>query len=71
MEIDSLFKVHLLNEDGKLLAVKMAEDFTTLLSSLSAVLQDSRDFSIVKTKLQEACFFAKRALATQERFQEK
>ncbi len=58
------FKVHKLNKDGFGKAEKVAADFDTLLENLKQYIPDGREFSLVKTKLEEACFFAKKAIAT-------
>ena len=65
-EINELFAFHKLNIDGQAKAVEIAKQFSALLGSLEVMLGDAakgRDFAIVKTKMQEACFFAKRAMA--------
>ena len=63
--MDNLFTVHLLNEDGKQKAAEIAEYFDSCLDGLKTVCpENTREFSIVKTKLEEACFFAKKAMAT-------
>lgn len=62
--IDPLFQVHRLNAEGIEKAKLMAQLFSTLLRQLDAMTPpSSRDMAIVRTKLQEACFFAKRAMA--------
>ena len=64
--MDSLFAVHLLNEVGKGNAQAIATYFDDLLSKLTAItpaLDRGREFSLCKTKLEEACFFAKKAMA--------
>jgi hypothetical protein len=63
--MDPLFEVHMLNEVGKGKARNIAEDFDELLSNLIEVCGTGREMSIVKTKLEEACFFAKKAMANQ------
>jgi hypothetical protein len=60
---DSLFQVHMLNEEGKARARDIANDFDILLQNLRANCPEGREFSIVKTKLEEAAFFAKKAMA--------
>ena len=58
------FQVHLLNESGIQKAVRLAERFTDFLNDIE---QDTgaegREVSIVRTKLEEASFFAKKAIA--------
>lgn len=61
--IDSAFAVHMLTEDGKTKARRIAADFDALLKSLQDVCPNGREFAIVRTKLEEACFFAKKAMA--------
>ena len=61
----TLFKVHILNEQGIQNAKDMAVKFDELLNWLetTAKCQQGRELSIVMTKLEEACFFAKKAMA--------
>lgn len=66
-----LFKVHRLNPAGLEAADKIASEFDRLLLELESLCADSREFSVAKTKLEEACFFAKKSLAIQVRFQER
>jgi hypothetical protein len=68
--IDSLFQVHILNERGKGQAVAIANAFTRLLDEISTMSEPGREWSIVKTKLEEAAFFAKKAMANDPRNQE-
>jgi len=56
------FRVHMLNDEGKAKAKIIANYFDELLENLKSYCPDSREFSIVKTKLEEACFFAKKAM---------
>ena len=60
------FEVHILNEDGIQRAKDMAVKFSELVDWLEegALCVEGRTFSIVKTKLEEACFFAKKAMAS-------
>ena len=60
---DPLFQSHRLNDDGMKKADLIAEVFDDCLINLRPVCPESREFSIVKTKLEEACFFAKKAMA--------
>jgi hypothetical protein len=57
------FGVHMLNEEGKQKARYIQDTFDTALNALTSVCTDGRSFSIMKTKLEEACFFAKKAMA--------
>lgn len=63
--MDPLFQVHMLNEAGKGKAQAIASSFDTLLSDLAKHCGTGREMAIVKTKLEEACFFAKKAMANQ------
>lgn len=57
------FQVHLLNEEGIAKANNLASLFDGLLNELKGIVPPSRELSIVKTKLEEACFFAKKGIA--------
>lgn len=61
--MDPLFQFHRLNEDGIKKAEEIAATFNDCLRVLKAMCPDGREFSIVKTKLEEASFFAKKAMA--------
>lgn len=64
MTIRSEFDVHTLNEIGIAKAREIADLFSVTLSMLEVQCgADGREMAIVKTKLQEAAFFAKRAMA--------
>jgi hypothetical protein len=70
--IDEIFQVNRLNEKGFDAIDCVAGSFDLLLYNLENICdQNCREFSLVKTKLQEACFFAKRAVARNEDYQEK
>lgn len=60
-----LFEVHMLNDDGKTRAADLAVAFSKLLSVIEGICPEGRELSIVKTKLEEASFFAKKAMAKQ------
>ena len=60
------FKVHMLNDDGIKKAHSIREVFDECLTKLSDLCGAGREFSIVKTKLEESCFFAKKSMANQE-----
>lgn len=59
------FQVHMLNEIGKEKANAIAEAFDSLVAALTPLCPASREFSLVLTKLEEASFFAKKAMANQ------
>jgi hypothetical protein len=66
MSVDSLFQFHKLNEAGIKKAIQIAEAFDKLLTELKTLCperSEGREFAIVKTKLEEASFFAKKAMA--------
>lgn len=60
------FGVHLLNEQGISKAHEMAWRFSSLLEWLEqpGVCVPGRELALARTKLEEACFYAKKALAT-------
>ena len=63
------FDVHILSEGGKVKAREIAATFSGLLTALEhpdLCGKDGRDMAIVRTKLEEACFFAKRGMAAQK-----
>ncbi len=72
--MDPLFQYHKLNECGQKKAKAIAEVFDNLLARLTDVddigLTHNRELSIVKSKLEEACFYAKKAMASLEENQE-
>jgi hypothetical protein len=57
------FEVHLLNENGIAKARELAEVFSDALTKIEMITGPGREAALVKTKLQEASFFAKRGLA--------
>ena len=58
------FQVHVLNEAGKAKANAIAAAFDELLDKLLKINPDpTREMSLVRTKLEEASFFAKKAMA--------
>lgn len=68
--MELLFEVHKLNERGLSQARQMAQRFQDLLDFLETPCLPGRDLEIAKAKLQEACFFAKRAMAMNPENQE-
>lgn len=63
--MNKAFEVHILNERGRRAAKEIALKFDGLMTFLSMNLPEGREMSIVATKLEEACFFAKKAMASQ------
>jgi hypothetical protein len=57
------FVSHKLNGDGISKAQSITSLFSSLLIDLESICMEGREFSITKTKLEEACFFAKKAMA--------
>jgi hypothetical protein len=63
----SEFQFHRLNENAIETAKQIAESFTALLDYLEGTVGTTgREIAIVRTKLEEASFFAKKALAVRE-----
>jgi hypothetical protein len=64
------FEIHLLNDAGLANASDIRDGFDDLLNRLQLIIPiHGREYSIMKTKLEEACFFAKKALAVIEKNQ--
>jgi len=57
------FEVHILNPVGIDKAKQIAASFDALLEQLKKLCTPGREFSIVRTKLEEASFFAKKSMA--------
>ena len=70
--MNELFKFHKLNKKGQERAKDMAERFSLLVGGFEVDfgIKDCREWSVAKTKLEEACFFAKKAMAVQIENQE-
>jgi hypothetical protein len=63
--MNEAFQVHMLNDVGKEKAREIAQAFDQLLNEVEALCSPSgREIAIVRTKLEEACFFAKKAMAS-------
>lgn len=58
------FQVHLLNETGISKAAQLGCIFSEALEKIEAIVPAGRERALIITKLQEASFFAKRAIAT-------
>lgn len=64
--MDPIFQVHRLNEEGIARAGHVAAAFQDLLSTLDVITPPERDgwaWALMRTKLEEACFYAKKSLA--------
>lgn len=61
--MDQLFKFHKLNKTGIDKAKLISVGYDTLLDRMKLICPESREFSIAKTKLEESCFYAKKAMA--------
>jgi len=61
--VNKAFEVHMLSPAGKQRAKSIAERFDELLNAIEPLILDGRCKSIVATKLEEACFFAKKGMA--------
>jgi hypothetical protein len=60
----SEFATHILNEAGKHKAREIGMEMTLCLDRLEAICgKEGREMSLVRTKLEEAGFFAKKAVA--------
>ncbi len=62
------FQVHILNDKGIEQAKELGEAFSDFLDKLETLIPQAaqvngREMALVRTKLQEASFFAKRAIA--------
>lgn len=60
------FTVHMLNDQGKKNAHDIQAAFDNCLNTLKTICEDGRYLSLVKTKLEEASFFAKKAMAIKQ-----
>lgn len=58
------FVVYLLNDEGKAKAKGISDAFCELMETIRAICPEGRQLSIAQTKLEEACFFAKKAMAS-------
>ncbi len=58
-----LFEFHKLNADGIQKAKAIAIAFNQLLQQVEAMCPAGRELAVAKTNLEQACFFAKKAMA--------
>lgn len=63
--MNKAFQVHMLTEEGKAHATAITEAFNECLQKIEALVPVSRELLLVTTKLEEACFFAKKGMAQQ------
>lgn len=70
LKIDPLFATHKLNAQGQSKAQAIASDFNDLLFKLSFYTEPGREASIMRTKLEEAAFYAKKSMASNDANQE-
>ncbi len=69
--MNKAFKFHKLNDEGQLKAQAISEKYSALLDNLIGLLQQcSPELTIATRKLEESCFYAKKAMARQERHQQ-
>lgn len=69
--MDPLFATHFLSAEGKEKAKKLTEAFSSLMQAVIDICGPSgREVAIVKTKLEEASFFAKKAMSSRTENQE-
>jgi hypothetical protein len=59
------FAVHMLTEEGKKKAQEIATSFDDLLTKLEVLCPEGRHLALVRTNLETACFYAKKAMAEQ------
>lgn len=64
--IDPLFGYVKLNDAGREKATNIARYFTNLLEEIESIIPKGRELSIVRTKLEEASFYAKKSLVNDE-----
>lgn len=63
--INPEFQVHRLNKGGLAKAEEITAWFDELLENLKPYVPDSRELALVRTKLEEACFYARKGVAKQ------
>lgn len=64
------FAFHKLNEQGQAQANAIAILFNKLLEDVTPAMSDARCKALVVTKLEEACFFAKKSMAMNPHYQD-
>jgi len=70
MYIDPLFQTYDLNQDGKIRVARIKETFNDCIVELKDICpENTREFALVATKLQEACMFAVRCISVISQYQ--
>lgn len=65
------FKFHKLNAEGQKKSVEIAELYSNLADALSSLIfVSSPELTIAIRKLEESCFYAKKAMAQEDKNQE-
>jgi len=64
--LDPLFSSHKLRPEATTRVNAVKESFDDLLHTLRTLCPPGREFALVKTKLEEACFYAVKAVAIQQ-----
>lgn len=57
------FRVHILNDEGIKKANQIATIFDSALALIESLVPQGRYLSLMKTKMEEGCFFAKKGMA--------
>lgn len=63
MPVDTIFESIALNEQGQKRLASITLAFNDLLDGIRPIVPEGREWSIIKTKLEEACFYAKRGMS--------
>ena len=66
-----LVKKHKLTKDGENMIKEVNQGFSAFLEFIDSYLPNKREKSIALTKIQEASFFASRAIVVDTQYQEK
>jgi hypothetical protein len=61
--MDAAFTTHKLNDEGFEKARDIALAFDDLLKRITGLCTQGREFALVRTSLETACFYAKKAMA--------
>lgn len=72
--MNEAFRSHRLSPDGAAAVLDIREEFDKLLTRFVeefGLLATTREFALCRTKLEEACFFAVKAMASQPENQER